>query len=272
MGLNANALATIRARLANADGLSDEQLLEFVLRTSSMWRSVLLANTLVARHGSVVQHGLFAGMQYVRHATEGALLPRLLGSYEAELHPHIHALAQEGLDCVLDVGCAEGYYAVGLARLMPGVTVDAYDTDPAAQRACAELAALNGVSDRVKVGAAFDGHGFERYADSRTLVFMDIEGGERSLLDPVAFPALRTLKIVVETHASTTHSLTAEIAARFEGSHDIIRVDQMPKAVPLPGWLRSMGHLDQLLAVWEWRRLPTPWLVMRPKDGGAWRR
>ena len=46
------------------------------------------------------------------HATEGALIPRLLGTYECELHPHLAALSAEGLDCVIDVGCAEGYYAV----------------------------------------------------------------------------------------------------------------------------------------------------------------
>jgi hypothetical protein len=30
--------------------------------------------------------------------------------------------------------------------------------------------------------------------------------------------------------------------------------------------MTRQGHLDQLLAVWEWRLRPTPWLVMTPKD------
>jgi hypothetical protein len=33
----------------------------------------------------------------------------------------------------------------------------------------------------------------------------------------------------------------------------------------MPAWLQELAHLDQLLAVWEWRAAPTPWLVMRPK-------
>jgi hypothetical protein len=32
-----------------------------------------------------------------------------------------------------------------------------------------------------------------------------------------------------------------------------------------PWWLKDLSHLDQLLAVWEWRAGPTPWLVMTPK-------
>src|SRR5207302_355482 len=84
-------------------------------------RSHLLANTYIAKHGARILGGPFAGMEYVSAATEGALVPRLLGTYESELHPHLQAFAEAGLDCVVDVGCAEGYYAVGLARMMPEV-------------------------------------------------------------------------------------------------------------------------------------------------------
>jgi SAM-dependent methyltransferase len=268
VGLNANVLAALRARIANPEGRADDQLLESVLRVAAIWRSRLLANTLIQLHGAEVQSGLFAGMKYLRTATEGGLLPRLVGSYESELHPHIQALADEGLDTVVDIGCAEGYYAVGLARLLPTIRVEAFDIDPAARKACAELAALNGVSDRVQVGGAFTPERFAAYEGTRTLVFMDIEGHEVSLLDPERAPALRTLKILVETHPGPT-KLHEKIAARFADSHEIIQVEQAGKTTPLPPFLRGLGHLDQLIATWEWRRWPTPWLVMRPKSG-AW--
>jgi len=31
--------------------------------------------------------------------------------------------------------------------------------------------------------------------------------------------------------------------------------------------LGNLAHLDQLLAVWEWRSGPTPWLVMKAHKG-----
>ena len=40
-------------------------------------------------------------------------------------------------------------------------------------------------------------------------------------------------------------------------------------SVVVPDWLMASNHLDQLLAVWEWRLGPTPWLVMRPKSLNA---
>lgn len=30
-------------------------------------------------------------------------------------------------------------------------------------------------------------------------------------------------------------------------------------------WFNNLAHLDQLLATWEWRSGPTPWLVMKTK-------
>ena len=75
-----------------------------------------------------------------------------------------------------DIGCAEGYYAVGMAGRMPATRVDAFDIDPAAQRACGELAARRGVAERVRVGARFTADDFAAYAGRKTLVLCDVEG------------------------------------------------------------------------------------------------
>ena len=243
----------------------DNDELNEVLRRLGRWRSRLLANTYVAHHGPVVMQGLFAGMTYLAAAAEGALVPRLLGTYESELHPHIRAIAAAGLDCVLNVGCAEGYYAVGLARLLEGVEVHAFDTNPQAQTACVELAARNGVEARVRVGGEFGPEDFERFAGRRALVMMDVEGAELDLLDPSRAPALRGMSVIVETHDLYRKDARGQLMVRFAASHEIAVVEQQPKTPELPPWLRELPHLDQLLAVWEWRIRPTPWLVMTPR-------
>ncbi len=235
------------------------------LRTLAKWRSQALATTQINREGAAVAQGPFAGMDYAGRATEGAKAARLFGSYESELHPAIEAFAREPLDCVIDVGCAEGYYAVGLARLMPDVIVHAFDINPKARAACAELAARNDVADRVEIGELFAPDGFEAFADRRCLVIMDVEGAELDLLNPALSPALARMSVIVETHDLFRPGTLAELRGRFAPTHDIEEVHQQPKTTPLPDWLTGLGHLDQLLAVWEWRARPTPWLVMRPK-------
>jgi len=234
-----------------------------LLRVLSKWRGQMLANTLVAREGARIRSGPFAGMAYTNVATEGAIAPRLFGTYESELHPYLAAFEAQGLDVVIDVGCAEGYYAVGLARAMPGVTVYAHDIDEKARTACAELAARNGVADRVVVGGEFAPGDFDRFAGQRVLVMVDTEGAEVDILQPS--PALARMRIIVETHDIYRPGALATLMERFSPTHDIVRVDQQSKSLDMPDWLAQLPHLDHLLATWEWRAAPTPWLVMTPK-------
>ena len=172
------AAVWLKQRIEDWREAPDVEELNEMLRRLGRWRSRLLANTYVALQGTTILQGPFAGMDYLDHAAEGALMPRLLGVYESELHPHLQAFADAGLDCVIDVGCAEGYYAVGLARVMPGVVIHAYDIDEAARLACAALAARNGVQDQVVVGGEFKPDGFEAFAGRRVLVMVDAEGAE----------------------------------------------------------------------------------------------
>ena len=236
-----------------------------LLRLLGRWRSLMLVNTYIQREGTVIHSGIFKGMDYVQVATEGALIPRLLGTYESELHPYLRGFAQQGLDCVIDIGCAEGYYAVGLARMMPEVTVYAHDIDENARKACAVLAAKNGVSERVKIGGEFKPTDFEGFAGRRVLVMIDAEGAELDVLRPDLSPALAQMSLIVETHDVVRPGAFQEISRRFSPTHDLIRVDTGPKTFDMPGWLKDLNHLDQLLAVWEWRMMITPWLVMTPK-------
>lgn len=253
----------LRDRMAGRETLSAQDL-EFMLRLLAKWRSQMIARTIVARDGPVVQAGPFAGLVLGPHATEGGHAPRLLGCYEHELHAEVERLVARGFATVLNIGCAEGYYALGLARRMPQARVFAYDADPGAQALCRSLAEANGVAGRVTIGGLFRGEDFARFAETDTLLVLDIEGGEDALLDPAAFPALRAMTVLVECHQAPGIDMAARIAARFAGSHRVRRIGHALAAPELPGWMAGLGHLDRLLATWEWRGIPTPWLVMDP--------
>jgi len=268
MSMTTHYGALARQRIAAWPPEPSAEELNELLRTLGRWRSRMLANTFIAHHGAQVLGGPFAGMAYASEAAEGALIPRLLGTYESELHPHLAAFAAAGIDTVIDVGCAEGYYAVGLARLMPKAMVHAYDIDENARLACADLAARNGVAERVLIGGAFAPDGFEAFAGRRVLVMVDAEGAEVDILQPALSPALGGMNVIVETHDVYRAGALASMIERFSPTHDIVRVDQQPKTFDMPDWLKALPHLDHLLAVWEWRVRPTPWLVMTPRAGG----
>src|SRR5262249_52877482 len=161
--------------------------------------------------GHVVQDGPFTGLQFTGQTSEGCTAPRLLGCYEHELHAHIERLLAEPFAAVLNIGCADGYYAVGLARRMPQTQVFAYDADPRAQAGCRDIALVNGVADRLHVGGLFHGSDFAGFAGQKTWLVLDVEGSERELLDPVAFPSLLEMTVLVECHDCFFPGTTAEI-------------------------------------------------------------
>lgn len=76
-----------------------------------------LAEDFSARYCNSVRRGEFAGMRLLDRSVGSAFLPKLVGSYEAKLHPFLRRAATQAWDVVIDGGCAEWYYAVGLAML-----------------------------------------------------------------------------------------------------------------------------------------------------------
>ena len=116
------------------------------------------------------------------------------------------------------------------------------------------------------VGGAFEPADFEVFSGRRVLVIVDAEGAETDVLQPSLSPALANMAIIVETHDVYRPGALATMVLRFSPTHDIVRVDEGAKTHDPPAWLKGLAELDKLIAVWEWRLQPTPWLVMRPKS------
>lgn len=236
--------------------------LHAALRALAHYRSTLIANTLRTRGGERVRGGPFEGLALPPQPAEGCLAPKLLGTYEQELHPVIDYVARRGYRTVVNIGAAEGYYAVGLALRLPHARIHAYDVDENAQQMTQRLADRHGVGDRVTVGGEFRAADFECLDPETSFVFCDIEGAELDLLDPQAAPNLARLDMLVELHNLPESAPYRGFIDRFRRSHRLELIEPGARDIRAFPELRGLEHLDQLLAFWEWRRGPTPWLLM----------
>ena len=182
---------------------------------------------------------------------------------------HLRRLLARPPEVVLNIGCAEGYYAVGLARLLPDAHIHAFDIDANARELCGATAALNGVSGRIMIDGRFEGGDFQDFAGRRVLVVCDIEGAELDLLDPVRFSGLAGFDVIVEMHDNPAAGPAARVSSvlveRFSSSHEIAVADHLSREILLPELFRDMREMDQLLAAWEMRGAPTPWGVFTAK-------
>jgi len=236
-------------------------------RLLAKWRSILISNTIIAAHKTHVLQGPMQGLEYVANASEGCLAARLIGCYEQPLLPFIEEAIDTDYVNVVNIGCSDGYYAVGMARRMPNSKMWAYDINQAAQDACTELAQINDVSERIEIGALFGPEDFAQFANKKTLVMCDIEGAEQELLDPQLAPDLVGMDIIVESHECIIKGLTQTLLDRFSVTHEITLIQDTGQRYfeVLPKDYENWANLDQLVATWEWRSGPTPWMVMKSK-------
>ena len=255
------------ARSISSPDIANSEELNTALRLLSKWRSVLIQNTLLKHQGTVVMQGPLAGMDFLPQSAEGCHIAKLLGCYEQPLQPFIEEAIVNAYPTILNIGCAEGYYAVGMAKRMPSTQVLAFDLNPKAQEVCTALAKKNAVSDRVKVGALFKSEDFEAYGGQKVLVLCDIEGAEKDLLNPEIAPALKGMDLIVESHECLLPGITQLLINRFKDTHQITLVQDngQRQLNDAPQWFNNLAHLDQLLATWEWRSGATPWLVMKAR-------
>lgn len=216
--------------------------------------------------GRVVQSGPFRGLRYVRAGSWGEDMPaKLLGSYEAELHDEIEALVATAYDLVVNVGCAEGYYAVGLALRLPRAVVFAFDIDARARYLCRRLAQRNGVSDRVRIAGECTPAVLNDIAVGRPLIVVDCEGCERQLLRPALAPRLLAADLVVELHDFVDPGISAAIVDSFEATHDIVLVDSAERDPEPYAALAQLSMADRAEALSEHRPGPMQWAVLRAK-------
>lgn len=170
-----------------------------------------------------------------------------------------------------DVGCAEGYYAVGLALRLPEAHVVAFDIDSRSLGVCADMATLNGVRDRIEFRARCTPSALSTLCGSETLLVMDCEGCELDLLDPGVVTSLRSTRIIAEMHDFVMAGTTKKIASRFAPTHDVSavvaedrrRAGPHPVLATIPLAVQRVA-LDELRPMWpEAMR----WLIMTPHRG-----
>lgn len=237
-----------------------------ILSGAAQHRQAALCAALIREAGAVVRTGPFSGMRLSQETSwAGGKSPKLLGCYESELHPWIeHAIGRRPA-VVVNVGCAEGYYAVGLARRLPDSRVIAFDADERARMLCLEASRLNGVANLEVFGVCTPDLLGDLVGLGPSLVVLDIEGAEKDLLSRDAVSRLDVADVIVECHEFVSPGITRHLAALFAASHRVLHVAEQSRDPNVFEVLGRVSSLDRWLAVCEFRPSCMNWLA-------AWRR
>jgi hypothetical protein len=253
-----NALGRLGTRLAPQDRITLLAIVGRMVRQD-------LKRQLMERTGGVIQGGPFAGCRLPRETSwshDGDFVPKVLGCYEAELHNALTAAASRRYDTFIDVGCAEGYYAIGFSRLSEQTRVLAFDSSPSAQKVARASARENGVAHRVEVFGALEPDGLASVLarSGPTFILSDCEGFERTLLDPGKVPSLSRIDMLIECHDHIEPGATECLMARFSRTHAVTRIDQGARNPNRAEAMWAWPELVRWLMVCESRSVAMHWL------------
>lgn len=166
----------------------------------------MLGRLLFSRLQGIVSYGPLKGFRLNEQQVwgQGDIGPKLLGLYEKEVLERIAAQGRKW-DCVINLGAGDGYYGVGLVKSGLAARSICFEQKDEGQRAIKHAAETNGVADHVTIlgraEADFLNHPALQDVDlSRTLIIIDIEGGEFSLLTDNLLQRLKDAELIIELH------------------------------------------------------------------------
>lgn len=180
-----------------------------------------------------VMTGPFAGMKYLQRSVGSVILPKLIGTYEDELFDIFHEIKHKYYKCFVDVGAAEGYYAVGVKKFLLPQTekVIAFEATKKGRRYIKKLAGLNkvngitikGFCDLKALSAVID--------EEKTFIICDIEGGEYGLLNPELIN-FSNCDLLIETHHVDNKQKEEELIRKFLNTHHVVTIEPGKKNLP----------------------------------------
>jgi hypothetical protein len=220
----------------------------------------------------VVQEGPFKDMAYVAGAVGSSFTPKILGTYELEISHLLSGLGpfQQGLD----IGAAEGYYAVGLLYKNLCDRMIAWEMDPKGRALLAEMAATNRLQDRLEIRGQCDPEQLNqviRTSKGNTLVIIDCEGYEDVLIGSLEEGIAQSCTFLIETHHPMCEGVHERLKQKLQRTHEVQeffprRRTQADMPTRLPGLVKLLKlPVMSRLAMSERRCPDLGWLLCKPK-------
>ncbi len=241
-----------------------------LVQSAIAMRRLQLNTLLFQRLQGVVRYGPLAGMQLIEASSWGNdKAAKLLGFYEHELMAAmVPALGPDKV--FIDIGAADGFYAVGALHAQLAHRTIAFELTDAGRSVIGDTAARLGVQDRIEIhGACTEGslqqalHGLDR----RQLVLLcDVEGAEFEIFSDAVLAMLAGSQVFIEIHDRTAEG-PAQYAALKARAQRWFRLEEISKGGRNPYHYRELHDLDDTdhwLVCSEGRDPDQRWLALRP--------
>ena len=217
-----------------------------------------------------VLYGPFKGLIYPKIDSVGSVfLPKILGTYESELHHTLEKICETGYKTIIDIGAGEGYYAIGLLTRIPESVVFAFESNQQGQDLCKEMAKANHIEDRLTIYGECDVSRLKQLANEKKkgLILCDCEGCELDLLLPEKIPQLKYFDILAELHdhSCVGPTVTQIFHSRFCSTHTVEGINLRHRKPTQHIDFKGISPIEQSQILSERRKYSVGWVFLKAK-------
>ena len=229
-------------------------------------------NKIILEHGYQVAYGAFKGMKLSKNIywSKNDLITHILGVYEKHVLKKIIEFSKKGNYPFIDIGAADGYFAIGMAFSETFKKIYAFEIDEEGRRSLNRNIENNLCKGKVVVDIEANFENLKEIIDKNksAVILIDIEGSEFDLLDNKLLKLLSNCYIVCELHPALStngfekqNKLINNVKAFFDVSI-IQRESYCPNKF---SELSEFTDEERLIAFGEGRENNMNWLILEPK-------
>lgn len=229
-------------------------------------------NVLLQKHNYIVAYGPFAGMRLSEKVwwSKNDRITQTLGCYEEHVLKKLCDFATQGATKFIDIGAADGYFAVGMSfsRIYPEVV--AFEIAVEGQKRILENAIANNCAAKLSVfGEANIESIIRETKNAKTAtVLIDIEGAEYDFLSDEILKTLSKSNVICELHPWVVEDGYSAQKYLINRAEKVFNIELIKRETYNPNSFSEFYDLsdeERLIAVGEGRGKNMQWLVCTPK-------
>lgn len=220
---------------------------------------------------SLMPYGLFEGIEIPSlQDLQAAIGQKFLGVYEFEILDHIkHLLKNYSYDFIIDIGAAEGLYAVAFSKHVAAkgdeTRIFAFEQSYFTRERLRQTVKRNKATN-VHILDEFNQHSIKDIdPEKKGLILSDCEGYEDRIFSKANASRFKNCNLVIETHDNVVPGVTERLLELLSDTHSVQRVEQQPVvnsiALITNEWFRLLDEKQQLDILECDRHPETRWVV-----------
>ena len=224
------------------------------------------------RYDNTVAYGPFKGMKLPKDVwwAKNDCITQMLGIYEEHVLRRLISFSKLGAKRFIDVGAADGYFAVGLAYSKIYAEIHAFEIAQKGRERIRENAKMNSCEGSVHIFGEASFATMEELVGRgpKSAILIDIEGAEYEFLDDKMLNLFSHSFVICELHPWRIENGEKLQADLFTRAEEKFRVEIIVREYYTPNLFPELNELsdeERLITVGEGRERNMQWLVLSPK-------